>query len=123
MFQKQFDREDTPSVWCHRFPDSKSARNLIEKQPSDFILVVVGEVTLVECKSVKHLYRLPKFAQHSRMVKAAMAGVGGKILVHHWHSDTFRVILVKDLRLGAASHDLRKLCEELTWTEATERIL
>lgn len=124
MFQTQFDRDDVPGVWCHRFPDSKAARNLIGKQPADFLLAVIGgSSSLVECKSIKHVYRLPKFVQHSRMVRAGMAGVRGIILVHHWQIDKYRVVNIKDLKLGAPSHDLRKICEELDWEEAIKRIL
>ncbi len=124
MAQKHLDRDDVPGVWIHRFMDSKSARNLGAKQPADFLFSVVGgSATLLECKSVKHDFRLPKFVQHSRMVRAGMAGMRGIILTHHWSIDKYRVVNIKDLKLGAPSHDLRKICPELDWEEAMRRLI
>lgn len=38
--------------YCHRFPDTKSARGVfLQKQPGDYLLVVPGFAVLVECKS------------------------------------------------------------------------
>jgi hypothetical protein len=120
-FQGAFDKKN-PELWFHRFADSKAARNLIGEQPADFLVATVrGGAFLLECKSVKHLYRLPKFAQHSRMNRAKMSGVPGKLLVHHYMEDFYRVVDVEEISIGPASFDLREW-PKLDWDQALEEI-
>lgn len=120
-FTSLFDKTD-PRKWVHRFADTKSARNLIANQPADFLVCIERTAFLLECKSVKHTYRLPKFSQHSRMNRAAMAGMKGFVLVHHWQEDVYRVIDVSLLDIGKASFDLRNW-DALNWEEVKERLL
>lgn len=123
MVQGHFDKS-VAGIWCHRFMDSKAARNLGARQPSDFLIAVTGRLpTLLECKSIKSDFRLKKFAQHSRMVRAGMAGVIGVILVHHWQIDKYRVFNINDIELGKPSFDLKKVCDELDWDEAIEKLI
>ena len=120
--QDYFNSLGMSTIILHRFNDSAAARNLTKAPPADFLVKLLGEdAILLECKSVKHNYRLPKFVQHPRMVKWGMAGTGGMILVHHYMTDTYRCISVKSLKLGAPSHDLRKF-EELTMEQAMTAI-
>jgi hypothetical protein len=121
-FQSDLENDDQ-NIWLHRFPDSKAARGMIAAQPADFLLAVNGKKTiLIDCKSVKHKYRVPKFSQHGKMRLAGMAGLPSYLLVHHYMIDKYRVVNVKDLDPKAASHDLRGY-EELDWKEAIERIV
>ena len=107
QFEKEM-KEKGSDVWYHRLPDSKSARNLIGKQPADFYVAVKGEIFHLECKSVKHTFRLKKFVQHPRMQKAAMAGMPGYVLVHFYVSDSFKLVNIKDLEFLKNSPDIRK---------------
>lgn len=122
MVQDHFDKS-VAGIWCHRFMDSKAARNLGAKQPADFLIAAESSPRLLECKSVKHNFRLKRFVQHSRMVRARMAGINGIILVHHWQLDVYRVFDISKIELGKPSFDLRKICEELDWEEAMERLV
>lgn len=108
---KYVESLNLPEVWIHKLNDSGMARNLTKEQPADFIVSTTAETFLLECKSCKHRYRLPKFVQLPRMKRAELAGLSGKLLVHHWEIDVYRVININGLSLAAASHDLRGYAE------------
>ena len=96
-----------PRIIMHRFNDSTAGRNLTAAQPADFIIVNQGKTILLECKSTQHQCRLPKFAQHPRMLRWGRAGVFGVVLVHHYKEDVYRLVEVADLAIGKASFDLK----------------
>lgn len=110
-----------PEIFMHRFNDSGAARNLTAAQPSDFLVIVRGKGTFLECKSIKHQYRLKKFAQHSRINRAATAGTPGLLLVHHSVDDFYRVVPVAELDIGQSSFDLSQY-NILTFEESMRRI-
>jgi hypothetical protein len=111
-----------PGVLIHRFSDSTSARNISSAQPADFILVVRGKLTLLECKSVKQADRLPKFAQHPRLQRWLLAGVPSKLLIHHYLAGNYRLVNVSDLMLGQASFNLQHILPK-TFGEVMEALL
>jgi len=106
-----------PKIILHRFNDSTAGRNLTAAQPADFIIINRGQPVLLECKSTKHAYRLPKFDQHARMRRWAMSGTHNLLLVHHYNEDVYRVVPVCDLEIGKASFDLRPY-QGLTFDQA-----
>jgi hypothetical protein len=105
--KEHYDTLKDPSIVLHRFNDSTAGRNLTAAQPADFFIAKSGASILLECKSTQHPSRLPKFAQHPRMLRWGRAGVFGVVLVHHYKEDVYRLVEVADLAIGKASFDLK----------------
>lgn len=119
--ENYFNSKRDPEIMIHRLNDSGAARNLTAAQPGDFLLAIKPNLFLLECKSIKHKYRLPKFSQHARMNRWEMAGVQGVLLVHHSVDDFYRVVRVSQLPIGQPSFDL-EAWRPLTFEQAMEII-
>ena len=106
-------------VW-HRLPDSKQSRGLVQAQPADYMLVDRGVATLLEIKSLRHAYRIPKdrITQLPMLHKFAAAGAVCLVLIHHYMTGVWRVVNADELEAGVPSWDLRGLTEYKSADEA-----
>lgn len=91
-----------------RLPDATSARGALAAQPGDYVYRHGQFSGFVELKALKHLTRLPaaRLTQLPTLKKWALAGSQSVVLVFHWVSGQWRVLLPENLDAGATSWDL-----------------
>lgn len=104
--------------------DAGAARNFFAAQPADFFMCNYYVTTFLECKSDKSTTRrLPKFAQHPRMLRWFKAGVRGAVLIHFHVPDEFFLVPIQDLELGKPSHVIDEKYKVRDVEDAVRRLL
>lgn len=68
----------------HRLPDSHSARNFLQAQPADYLVVSEGNTTLLEVKESANPLRIPKakISQWGALYRFHLAGASVLVLVY-----------------------------------------
>jgi penicillin-binding protein-related factor A (putative recombinase) len=79
------------SLSYHRLPDSHSARNFLQAQPADYLVVSGGNTTFLEVKESANPSRIPKakISQWGALYRFHLAGASVLVLIYqsthkHW---------------------------------------
>lgn len=106
VFKKWNSRVDF--AW-HRIPDSRASRGRLPAQPADFLYRCGRNSGFLEVKAIDHAFRLTRerLTQLPVLLKWTMAGGDDLVLVHHYHMQTWRLVLVSCLLPQVPSWDLR----------------
>lgn len=93
----------TPFAW-HRFTDTRAARNYVQKQPSDYLVVDRGITTFLEVKETAQLHRFPKdkLSQFGKLKMFDLARARVIVLIYRSSSDDWTTLDRVDL----FDHDL-----------------